>query len=153
MYLAWSLRPRSAQQLIQITILSSRGGKRGGAREHCSKKEMDQTILGRRILAKCTALVTIFMKKAFNPTFAVGLMYKIKFFWLTLPQKNSILYISPTAEVGLKAFFVKIVTSAVHLARILLPRMVWSISFLEQCSRAPPLFPPLNKGQTKAIYV
>ena len=44
-----------------------RGGKRGGAREHCSKKEMDQTILGRRILAKSTALVTIFTKKAFNP--------------------------------------------------------------------------------------
>ena len=37
------------------------------------------------------------------------------------------------------------VASAVHLARILLPRMVWSISFLEQCSRAPPLFPPLLK--------
>ena len=34
-------------------------------------------------------------------------------------------------------------TSAVNWAQILLPRMVLSISFWEQCSRAPPLFPPL----------
>ena len=35
-------------------------------------------------------------------------------------------------------------TSLVDLARILLLRMVWSISFWEQCSRAPPLFPLLG---------
>ena len=59
--------------LYRTSNLLTRGGKRGGAREHCSKKEVDQTILGRRILAKCTALVTIFKKKAFNPTSSVGL--------------------------------------------------------------------------------
>ena len=45
---------------------------------------------------------------------------------------------------AINSFFVKFATSAVDLARILLPRMVWSISFWEQCSRAPPLFAPLE---------
>ena len=117
-----------------------------------------------------------------------------KFFWLTLPQKNFILYmkieglmtyyscillqkefhifqnvyfrwkyisqvlwyfevrareknlffIGPSLKVRYRALFLKIATSAVNLARILLPRMVWSISFWEQCSRAPPLFAPLE---------
>ena len=40
-----------------------RGGKRGGAWEHCSQKEMDGTIFGRRIGAKSTALVAICIKK------------------------------------------------------------------------------------------
>ena len=53
--------------------LLTRGAKRGGAWEHCSQKENDQTILDRRILTKSTALVVIFMKKAFYPTSAVGL--------------------------------------------------------------------------------
>ena len=44
--------------------LDTRGAKRGGAWEHCSQKEMDQTILGRKILAKSTALVEIFVKKS-----------------------------------------------------------------------------------------
>ena len=48
-----------------------RGGKRGGAREHCSKKEMDRTLLGRRIQAKSTALVAIFIKRAGYRTSAV----------------------------------------------------------------------------------
>ena len=42
-----------------------RGAKRGGAQEHCSQKDMDRTILGRRILAKSTALVSIIKKKVF----------------------------------------------------------------------------------------
>ena len=41
----------------------SRGGKRGGAQEHCSQKEMDKTTLGRRIQAKSTALVAIYVKR------------------------------------------------------------------------------------------
>ena len=41
-----------------------RGGKRGGAREHCSQREMDGTILGRRIWAKFNALAAIFVKRA-----------------------------------------------------------------------------------------
>ena len=49
-----------------------RGGKRGGAREHCSQKEMDQTSLGRRIPAKSTAFVAIFIKRAIYCTSAVG---------------------------------------------------------------------------------
>ena len=42
-------------------MVSARGGKRGGAREHCSQKEMDKTTLGRRIQAKFTALALIFI--------------------------------------------------------------------------------------------
>ena len=57
----------------------ARGWKRGGAREHCSQKEIDQTILGRRIPAKFTALVAIFIKRAIYRTFAVGQM-KNRFF-------------------------------------------------------------------------
>ena len=38
--------------------------KWGGAWEHCSQKEVDQTILGRGILAKSTAFVAIFIKRA-----------------------------------------------------------------------------------------
>ena len=38
-----------------------RGGKRGGAWEHCSQKEMGRTFFGRRIWAKLTALVAIFV--------------------------------------------------------------------------------------------
>ena len=52
----------------------SRGGKRGGAREHCSQKEIDKTTLGGRIWAKFTALVLIFIKSAIYCTFAVGPM-------------------------------------------------------------------------------
>ena len=44
----------------------------------------------------------------------------------------------------IKSLFIKIAMNAVDLARILLPRRVLSISFWEQCSRAPPLFPPLS---------
>ena len=51
-----------------------RGGKRGGAREHCSQKEMDRTTLGRRIQAKSTALVAIFKKRDVYRTSAVGPM-------------------------------------------------------------------------------
>ena len=40
-------------------------------------------------------------------------------------------------------FYTKIATSAVSLAQILLPKKVLPISFWEQCSHAPPLFPPL----------
>ena len=54
-----------------LIVISSRGGKRGGAREHCSKKEMDRTLLGRRIQAKSTALVVIFIKTAIYRTSAV----------------------------------------------------------------------------------
>ena len=64
----------------------SRGAKRGGAREHCSQNEMDQTILGRRILAKFTALVAIFIKRAIYRTFKDGPM-KNKFFSLALTSK------------------------------------------------------------------
>ena len=53
------------------------------------------------------------------------------FSWLysqsQIKEKN-IFFISPTSLV------IKIVTRAVDLARILLPRMVWSISFWEQCT-------------------
>ena len=55
------------------------GAKRGGAREYCSQKEMDSTLLGRRILAKFTALVTIFIKMAIYFTSEVGPM-KNRFF-------------------------------------------------------------------------
>ena len=41
------------------------------------------------------------------------------------------------------ALFIKSATSAVNLAQILLPRMILSISFWEQCSHAPSLFAPL----------
>ena len=54
--------------------LCVRGGKRGGAREHCSQKEMDRAIIGRRILVKSPALVMIFSKKAIYHTAAVGPM-------------------------------------------------------------------------------
>ena len=50
---------------------------------------------------------------------------------------------------GKIALFLKIKTSAVNLARILLPRVVLSISFLEQCSRAPSLFPPLLQASSR----
>ena len=49
-----------------------RGGKRGGAWEHCSQKELDWTILGRRILVKSAALVAIFTKKAIYRTSTAG---------------------------------------------------------------------------------
>ena len=65
----------------------SRGGKMGGAREHCSQKEMDKTILGRRIRAKFTALVAIFVKRACNRTFAAGPM-KNEFSIFALNLKN-----------------------------------------------------------------
>ena len=54
-----------------------RGGKRGGAREHCSQKEMDGTIFGRRIWVKSTALVAICIKKE-----AIYRIYAVK------PMKN-----------------------------------------------------------------
>ena len=67
-----------------------RGGKRGGAREHCSQKEMDRPILGRRIRAKLTALVAIFIKWVIHRTFAVGPM-KNRFFFFALNLK----YLNP----------------------------------------------------------
>ena len=57
-----------------IRALSARGAKRGGAREHCSQKEMDRTLLGRRIPAKLTVLVTILIKRAIYCTSEVGPM-------------------------------------------------------------------------------
>ena len=57
-----------------VEVVVVRGEKRGGAGEHCSQKEMDQTLLGRRILAKFTALVAIFIKRANYRTIAVGPM-------------------------------------------------------------------------------
>ena len=56
-------------------------GKRGGAREHCSQKEMDRTNLGRRIWAKFTALVAIFIKRAIYRTFLIGPMKNRFLFW------------------------------------------------------------------------
>ena len=53
-----------------VTVLG-RGGKRGGAREHCSQKEMAGTIFGRRIWDKSTALVTTFIRKAIHRIYAV----------------------------------------------------------------------------------
>ena len=57
-----------------VVVVVYRGGKTSGAWEHCSQKELDQTILVRKILPKCNTLVTIFMRKAFYPTSVVGLM-------------------------------------------------------------------------------
>ena len=57
-----------------------RGGKRGGAREHGSQKEMDKTTIGRRIRAKFTAPVTIFINRAIYRISAVGLMKNRLFF-------------------------------------------------------------------------
>ena len=64
--------PKSGVEFRQGSI--GRGGIRGGAREHCSQKKMDRTIFGRRILAKFTALVVIFIKRAIYHTSAVGPM-------------------------------------------------------------------------------
>ena len=50
-------------------------------------------------------------------------------------------------------FFINIATSAVNFVGILLPRMVPSISFWEQCSRAPPLFAPLPPGMVFDLWV
>ena len=58
--------------VLQLSLHYSRGGKRGGAWEHCSQKEMDGTIFVRRIWAKFTALVANFIKMAIYRTFAVG---------------------------------------------------------------------------------
>ena len=58
-------------------------------------------------------------------------------------KKKNLYFIGATAEVQKIDVFMKIATIAVDLAGILLPRLVWSISFWEQCSRAPPLFAPL----------
>ena len=59
-------------------------------------------------------------------------------------KRKSLFFIGPSAEVRKITLFIKIATSAVNLAGILLPKMVRSISFWEQCSRAPPFFAPLN---------
>ena len=67
-----------------------RGGKRGGAREHCSQKEMDQTSLGRRIPAKSTAFVAILIKRAIYCTSAVGPM-KNRFFFFVINIKEYVL--------------------------------------------------------------
>ena len=75
---------------------------------------------------------------------AEGIFLYIKTYsliWMT--KKKNLFFIGLTAEVQWIALFIKIATNAVDLAGILLPRLVWSISFWEQCSRAPPLFPPL----------
>ena len=50
----------------------SRGGKRGGAREQCPQKEMDNTDPDRRIWDKSTALVTISVNRVIHPTVTVG---------------------------------------------------------------------------------
>ena len=52
--------------------IPSRGAKRGGAREHCSQKEMDRIDHGRRIWDKSTALVAISVKRVIFPTFTHG---------------------------------------------------------------------------------
>ena len=64
-----TLLSRKTSRFLKLSKkgLTSRGGKRDGAREHCSKKEMDKTSLGRRIRAKLTALVLIFKKRAILP--------------------------------------------------------------------------------------
>ena len=56
-----------------------RGAKRGGAREHCSKKEMDRIIPGRRIWSISTALVAILINRAIYPS-VVEVLIKIIFF-------------------------------------------------------------------------
>ena len=56
-----------------------RGGKRGGAWKHCSQMEVERTILGRRIWAKFTALVAIFINRAIYRTYFVEPM-KNRFF-------------------------------------------------------------------------
>ena len=66
--------------LAPILRDSDRGGKRGGAWEHCSKKEMDRTIFVRKIWAKFTALVANFIKMAIYRTFAVA-QRKNRFFF------------------------------------------------------------------------
>ena len=55
------IHPKNVGSQPQRAV-STRGGKRGGAREHCSQKEMDKTILGRRILVQSTALEAILRK-------------------------------------------------------------------------------------------
>ena len=50
---------------------TGRGAKRGGAREHCSKKEMDRIIPGRRIWSISTALVAILINRAIYPSVEV----------------------------------------------------------------------------------
>ena len=60
-----------------------KGGKRGGAWERCSQKEMNRTSLVRRIWAKFTALVANFIKMAIYRTFAVA-PRKNRFFFLPL---------------------------------------------------------------------
>ena len=50
---------------------TNRGQKRGGAREHCSKKEMDRIIPGRRIWSFSTALVAILINRAIYPSVEV----------------------------------------------------------------------------------
>ena len=64
---------------VILMLPRARGGKRGGAREHCSQKEMDRVNIGRRILVKSPAIVKIFIKKAIYHTSAVGPM-KNRFF-------------------------------------------------------------------------
>ena len=50
----------------------SRGAKKGGAREHCSQKDMDRIDHGRRIWDKSTALVAIIINWVIHPTFTDG---------------------------------------------------------------------------------
>ena len=86
-------------QLCDQMTAVCRGGKRGGAREreHCSKKEMDRTILSRRIWAKFTILVSIFIKRAIYRTFLVGPMKNRSYFeilkslWYMFISKEHIL--------------------------------------------------------------
>ena len=59
-------------------------------------------------------------------------------------KEKNLFIIGPTAKVRELALFIKITKSAINWAKILLPKMVQSISFWEQCSRAPPLFAPLS---------
>ena len=69
------------QNGVEFGLVSiGRGGKSGGAWEHCSQNEMDRTILGRRIWAKFTALVAIFIKRAIYCTFLVGPMKNRSYF-------------------------------------------------------------------------
>ena len=52
--------------------LTTRGAKRGGAREQCSQKEMDRIDHDRRIWDKSTAHVAISVERLINPTFTDG---------------------------------------------------------------------------------
>ena len=53
-----------------------RGATRGGAREHCSQKEMDRIDLGGRMREKSAALVVISETRVIYPTFTFRIWTK-----------------------------------------------------------------------------